>query len=131
MNTTDFQTMLLGQDPNYVAPDGSEIRLLPELNAGGLSHCSLGLGKTSLAVVHQTVEEIWYVLSGTGEMWRRSGEHEEIITMAPGVSLTIPVGTSFQFRATGNEELRIIISTMPRWPGKHEAVEVPGLWPSE
>jgi len=27
-------------------------------------------GQTSTAVTHRTVEEIWYVLSGRGQMWR-------------------------------------------------------------
>ena len=55
---------------------------------------------TSSAVVHRTVEEIWFVLAGRGEMWRKQGEREEIVDLAPGQCLTLPLGTHFQFRAS-------------------------------
>jgi mannose-6-phosphate isomerase-like protein (cupin superfamily) len=40
--------------------------------------------------------------------------------------LTIPLGTSFQFRATGDEPLAAVAVTMPPWPGAGEAYEVAG-----
>ena len=43
-------------------------------------------------------------------------------------SLTIEVGTHFQFRNTGDEPLCIVITTMPPWPGEHEAAPVAGRW---
>ncbi len=49
--------------------------------------------------------------------------------MAPGVSLSIPVGVHFQFRATGERPLRLVIVTMPPWPGEDEAYRVAGRWP--
>ena len=36
-----FETKRLTLKPDYAAPDGSEIRLLPTLKGGGLSHCTL------------------------------------------------------------------------------------------
>jgi mannose-6-phosphate isomerase-like protein (cupin superfamily) len=51
------------------------------------------------AVSHATVQEIWNVVAGAGEMWRRQNSHEHTVTLQPGVCLTIPVGTVFQFRA--------------------------------
>jgi mannose-6-phosphate isomerase-like protein (cupin superfamily) len=45
-----------------------------------------------------------------------------------GVSLTIPVGTHFQFRNTGAVPLRFVIATMPQWPGSDEAVRVEDHW---
>ena len=47
-----------------------------------------------------------------------------------GVCLTIPPGTSFQFRNTGWEPLCFIITTMPPWPGPEEAVRVTDHWPT-
>ena len=44
------------------------------------------------------------------------------------VSVTIPLGTHFQFRAVGVEPLMIVGVTMPPWPGDGEAVVVPGTW---
>ncbi len=45
-----------------------------------------------------------------------------------GVSLTIPLGTQFQFRATGHEPLTMVAITMPPWPGADEAYAVEGPW---
>ena len=118
---------VLGVDSSYTAPDGSEIRLLPAMNGGGLCHCTLEKGGISFAVQHRNVEEIWYVLSGEGEFWTKLNEKEEIIPLRTGVSLAIPPQTHFQFRAT-SDTLRILIATMPPWPGPEEAESVSGHW---
>jgi mannose-6-phosphate isomerase-like protein (cupin superfamily) len=65
-----FSTKQLPEKVDQIAPDGSEIRLLMSLGGGGLCHCTLPAGKTSSAVKHKTVEEIWYFLAGQGELWR-------------------------------------------------------------
>ena len=85
-------------------------------------------GETSRAVTHRTVEEIWYFLEGRGEMWRRQGDREEVVAVEPGVCLTIPLGTHFQFRALGDRPLSALGVTMPPWPGPDEAVPVEGPW---
>lgn len=126
-----FKDKKLSDQYDYLAPDGSEIRLLPEVSGGGLAHCTLPPGKVSSAVVHQTVEEMWYFISGHGQVWRKLDDAEQIIDVSAGWSLTIPVGTHFQFRNTGNEPLCFVIATIPRWPGAHEAVPVPGKWKAE
>ena len=113
-----------------IAPDGSEIRLLHELTGGGLSECTLPEKGVSLAVAHRTVEEIWLFTNGCGQVWRKLGQVEEILDVKNGVSLTITLGTHFQFRNTGSTTLKFIISTMPPWPGEEEAYTVPGKWPS-
>ena len=116
---------------DYLAPDQSEIRLLPEMHGGGMAHCTLPPGGVSHAVRHQTVEEIWYFVSGAGQVWRRQGEHQETTDVSPGVAITLPVGTHFQFRNTGEAPLEFVIATMPPWPGKDEAVRVEDHWPVE
>jgi mannose-6-phosphate isomerase-like protein (cupin superfamily) len=75
------------------------------------------------------VEEIWYFIEGQGEVWRKIGNHEEIVRIQPAICLTIPVGTHFQFRNLGTGPLRFIIATMPPWLGAKEAVKVKGIWP--
>ena len=65
-----YRAVTLKPDADYLAPDGSEIRLLPAMKGGGLCHCTLPVGKTSAPVAHRQVEEIWYVASGEGEVWR-------------------------------------------------------------
>jgi mannose-6-phosphate isomerase-like protein (cupin superfamily) len=104
------------------------VRLLLSLARGGLAHFELSAGQTSIAVSHRTVEEIWYFLDGEGEMWRKSGDHQETVKVDAGVCLTIPLGTHFQFRSTGKKPLQAIGVTMPPWPGDDEAFEVKGIW---
>jgi mannose-6-phosphate isomerase-like protein (cupin superfamily) len=111
-----------------VAPDGSEIRTLVELGGGSLCHCTLPPGGTSLAVRHRTVEEMWYCVEGRGEVWRRHGGVEDVVEIRSGVALTIPLGTEFQFRTVGDVPLRLLIATMPPWPGNDEAVRVSDHW---
>lgn len=124
-----FETTQLGDDVDAIAPDGSEIRLLGARHGGTFAHCTLPAGATSLAVRHRTVEEIWYVLSGQGEVWRSLDGHEEVTPVTAGTALTIPLGAHFQFRTTGDEPLRFVLSTMPPWPGDGEAVRVDDHWP--
>jgi mannose-6-phosphate isomerase-like protein (cupin superfamily) len=88
----------------------------------------LAAGQTSVAVRHRSVEEIWYFLSGTGEMWRKSGDTDEVVAVCAGVSVTIPLGTSFQCRARDEGPLAAIGATIPAWPGAGEAVIVSGPW---
>jgi len=73
-------------------------------------------------VKHRTVEEIWYFLAGRGQVWRAQGDREEVLDARPGVSLTIPLGTHFQFRNIGDVPLEFVIATTPPWPGEDEAV---------
>jgi mannose-6-phosphate isomerase-like protein (cupin superfamily) len=123
-----FDTRNLSSQPSSIAPDGSDVRVLLAFERGGMAHFQLAAGRTSGAVVHRTVDEIWYVVSGRGEVWRRQDGREEIVEVAAGVCLTIPVGTCFQFRASANGPLAIVGVTMPRWPGEHEAMMVTGPW---
>ena len=126
---TRFETVTLRNDYDVLAPDTSEIRLLTRLARGSMAHGTLPPGETSLAVVHRTVEEIWYVLSGRAEFWRQQGVQESVVELGAGTALTLPVGTRFQFRTTGDEPFRFIMCTMPPWPGDDEAVRVPDYWP--
>jgi mannose-6-phosphate isomerase-like protein (cupin superfamily)/heme-degrading monooxygenase HmoA len=120
----------LPAEPDVTAPDGSDVRILLRTERGSTAHFELGPGKTSLAVRHRTVEEVWYFLAGRGQMWRRTPEGEERIDeVTPGVSIDIPVGTAFQFRALGDEPLSALGMTMPPWPDDDaEAVPADGPW---
>ena len=126
--STDFQTMTLPTEPTVVAPDGSDVRVLLGLPGGGMAHFELAAGQTARALAHRTVGEIWYVLAGRGQMWRRTGEREEVTELVPGVCLTIPLGTQFQFRAAADQAVSAVAITLPPWPGADEAVWVPGPW---
>ena len=124
----EFQTKRLPPRRDTVAPDGSDVRVLLEVRGGGLGHFELATGQASVAVRHRSVEEIWYFLSGRGEMWRKSGAREEVVAVSRSVCVTIPLGTAFQFRATGQEPLAAIAATIPPWPGTGVAEIVTGRW---
>jgi mannose-6-phosphate isomerase-like protein (cupin superfamily) len=111
---------------DLLAPDGSEIRLLHSLSGASVAHCALPVGGLSIPVTHRTVEEVWFFLSGVGQVWRKQGEREQVLAVQPGVSLTIPLGAHFQFRNTGDAPLEFLIATTPPWPGEDEAVVVDG-----
>jgi len=64
-----FDTMQLPDEPDAAAPDGSDVRELLQLARGSMAHFELGAGRVSRAVAHRSVEEIWYILNGNGQMW--------------------------------------------------------------
>jgi mannose-6-phosphate isomerase-like protein (cupin superfamily) len=123
-----FDTKPIPLLTDAVAPDGSNVRVLLALEGGSFAHFELAPNQTSRAVTHKTVEEIWYFLTGRGEMWRRQDGRSEITPVHPGVCLTIPLGTYFQFRSFGDEPLSAVGVTLPPWPGEGEAVLVAGEW---
>jgi mannose-6-phosphate isomerase-like protein (cupin superfamily) len=122
------QTKALGIEPDAYAPDGSEVRLLASLPGASFAHFTLPAGAASAAVSHRTVEEIWYFVAGEGEVWRKHRGEASVVEVKPGVALTIPLGTEFQFRAAAHEALCFVAVTMPPWPGPDEAFAVAGPW---
>ena len=123
-----FATLSLSTEPTVTAPDGSDVRVLVQLPRGSMAHFELAAGRASAAVAHRTVEEIWFVLGGSAEMWRADSDGEAITRLGAGTSLSIPVGTRFQFRSLGPEPFAAVGVTMPPWPGTDEAVVVSGPW---
>jgi mannose-6-phosphate isomerase-like protein (cupin superfamily) len=123
-----FATRQIAEAADAIAPDGSEVRILCQTGRGSMAHFTLVPGAIAKAVTHRTVDEVWYVLSGRGRMWRRHGDREEVVEMRAGLSLTIPLGTHFQFRADGGAPLAAVGVTMPPWPGEDEACVVEGFW---
>ena len=122
-----FQTKRLGTRPDAIAPDGSEVRILCSVGRGSLAHFTLPPHAVSQAVAHRTVDEAW-APPGRGQMWRRSPDLEEIVDVEPGVSITISLGTSFQFRSLSHEPLSAVGTTMPPWPLEDQAFAVDGVW---
>ena len=123
-----WQTNSVGED--FVrAPDGSEIRPLVTVSGGSMVHCRLPAGRVTQAVQHRTVDEVWYCVRGTGQVWRGATEGlSEVVDLAPGVAVSIPLGAQFQFRAGAADPLEVVITTLPPWPGADEAFAVDGPW---
>jgi mannose-6-phosphate isomerase-like protein (cupin superfamily) len=125
----------IGRVPDTIAPDGSEIYFrVDDATRASLVEVVLAPGRTSRPIRHRTVEEIWYFLAGSGEVWLRSpdGTVDSIRSIEPGAAITILTGWAFQFRALGHEPMRFLCYTSPPWPGDDEAVPVAegGLGPA-
>jgi len=123
-----LQTISLPTDRDVVAPDGSDIRALLRTDRASMAHGTLAIGQTSVTVMHRTVTEMWFVVGGTAEIWRRFGGEEIIVPVATGDALTIPFGAQFQYRTIGDVPFQFIMCTMPAWPNADEAVSVDGPW---
>ncbi|SOB79413.1 cupin domain-containing protein [Streptomyces sp. 1331.2] len=127
-----FGTAEEGGAPVVTAPDGAEVRPLLVLDEqGSLAVFVLAPGQVTHAVSHATVQELWYVTAGSGELWRRQGAREETVRLVPGTAASVPLGTAFQFRADEDSDgpLRITAVTMPPWPGTDgEARPEDGPW---
>ena len=116
-------------DPDAIAPDGSEIRLLIDdrhaARSASLVEVTLPAGEVSKPLWHRTVEEIWYILEGSGQVWRcpptSAPETVAPLTVSLGDALTIPTGWRFQFSANPDAPLRFLCHTSPPWPGEDEA----------
>ena len=129
VNREPFITKQLAVDYDVLAPDGSEIRLLVRTDRGSMVHGLLPPDQVSRAIIHRTVDEVWYITSGRGQVWRKLGDDESVTDVEEGTAISIPVGTHFQFRTTGSEPLQFVMCTMPPWPGEEEAVRVADYWP--
>ncbi|WP_197085074.1 cupin domain-containing protein [Saccharothrix sp. ST-888] len=118
MDHPAFETWSVAQAVVVRAPDGATVRPLAALaGQGSLAQFELPPGGISQAVSHATVQEIWHVTQGTGQIWRRQDGREEVAPLRPGTVLTIPLGTAFQFRAAPDSPpLQITAVTMPPWP---------------
>ena len=81
---SEFSAKQLPVKYDIIAPDGSEIRLLALGSHGSMCHCSLPIGCSSKAVVHQTVEELWYFVRGKGQVWRKLRGREVVVDVEPG-----------------------------------------------
>lgn len=124
-----FHTVPLKDEPDTFAPDGSAIRLLARTTRVSMAHGELPAGATSLAIAHRTVDEVWFVLAGEADHWRALDGVEQVVVARAGMSLSIPVGATFQFRTRGEAPFQFIMCTVPAWPGADEAVRMPDHWP--
>ena len=118
----------LSPNAHEIAPDGAEVRLLSAVPRGSMAHFTIPVGQTIRAVRHKTVDEIWFVLSGSGQMCRSGASGDGMVEFSAGMSLVIPVGTAFQVKNSGADDIEVLGQTMPAWPGNDEAEIVSGPW---
>jgi mannose-6-phosphate isomerase-like protein (cupin superfamily) len=83
-------------------------RILKEI--GFLAIATLAPGKEIEAHV-DPMEEIYFVLSGSGEM----GVDDESRQVKPGDATWIPAGSPHRLLNNGNEDLVILVVASPNW----------------
>ena len=98
-----FGTKELPAEPIVTAPDGSHVRELLSLPSGSAVHFEIAPGAVSRAGRHRTVDEIWFILAGRGEMWRCDAVLEEEVSFKPGVCLSRAGGRGRLRPARGGE----------------------------
>jgi mannose-6-phosphate isomerase-like protein (cupin superfamily) len=102
----------------FTTADGSRIRVLLDAELAGarnqsLAEATLAPGQTTERHYHAETEEIYLVLTGTGEM----EVERERRQVRPGEAVLIPPGAWHQIRA-GDAELRFLCCCAP--PYRHE-----------
>ena len=103
-------------DTTYIAHGGAiaqmilDRRILKEI--GFLAIAKLAPGKEIEAHI-DPMEEIYFVLSGSGEM----RVDEEAKPVEPGDATWIPVGSSHSLLNNGKEDCIILVIASPAWSG--------------
>ncbi len=124
----EFCTVELSTAPVETAPDGSLVHVLAKVAGGSSARFELPAGAVSVAVVHKSVDEIWYFVSGSGRFWRGDANAEQTVNVRAGTSLSVAQGVCFQFAADPGQPLVAVGFTVPAWPGDAEAQPVEGPW---
>ncbi|NQZ33868.1 MAG: cupin domain-containing protein [Oceanospirillaceae bacterium] len=123
-----MKTYTLTTEPDKKSPAGADVRFMMSSDTGGMIHSTVPPKQINKAVVHTSVNEIWYILEGHGEIWRDDKSHNQVTTLLPGTSIDIPAGTAFQYRNVSDQDFKFICVTMPPWPGEQECTYVDGHW---
>ena len=130
---TEPATLHFADAPLVVAPDGSDVRVLLRLAGGSMAHFELAPGRVSRAIEHRTVSEIWYVLSGRGEMWRGAARSSRSWPWSPACASRSRPAPGSSSATLGEVPVGAVAVTMPPWPGDEEAIPVDGCaaWAAE
>ena len=95
-------------------PHGSEIRPLIDRTTSPITQCSLAEetlppGKAVTPHHHEVLEEIYYILSGSGVMTIDAESHE----VSAGDAIYIPKHHRHTLTNTGNEDMKILLVCGP------------------
>jgi mannose-6-phosphate isomerase-like protein (cupin superfamily) len=111
------------------AADGSQWRPLVKTSRGSMSHFTLLPGATSLAMHQKVVQEIWYFLSGDGQVWLKYKGRSKVYNVHRGSAVALPNNVSFQFRnLSKTKPLTFVEVTIPAWPGNQIISKTKGIW---
>ena len=122
----------IDESPAFITRDGSEIReLLAHRNSSirnqSLAEARLAPGQSTTPHYHPRTEEIYYILSGMGEM--RIGD--EVRMVGAGDAIAIPPGQVHQLINRGNEMLKLLCCCAPGYEHEDTVLVEIGNRPSE
>ena len=105
-------------------PHGSELRPLVDRTTSDVSQCSLAEetlpeGRSVARHHHEVLEEIYFIVSGNGQM--RVGNEER--SVRAGDAIYIPKLMSHELTNTGSEPMRIILVCGPAYFHEDHRVE--------
>jgi mannose-6-phosphate isomerase-like protein (cupin superfamily) len=105
-------------------PHGSQLRPLIDRTTSTVSQCSLAEetlppGSTVSRHHHEVIEEIYFIVSGTGSL--RMGEEERAVRK--GDAIFIPRMTPHELTNTGSEPMRIMLVCGPAYFREDHKVE--------
>ncbi|HZS05798.1 MAG TPA: cupin domain-containing protein [Blastocatellia bacterium] len=105
-------------------PHGSEIRPLIDRTTSPITQCSLAEetlppGKAVTPHHHEVLEEIYYILSGSGVMTVGAESRE----VGPGDAIYIPRNNRHTLTNTGREEMRLLLVCGPAFYFEDHRVE--------
>lgn len=117
----------IGRVPAFTTLDGSEIReLLAHRNSSirnqSLAEARLAPGQSTTPHFHRRSEEIYYILSGEGQM-RLAGEVRQV---GGGDAIAIPPGVVHQLTNTGAEVLKLLCCCAPGYEHEDTVLVEPG-----
>ena len=93
----------------FTTLDGSTIRELLATPNQSLAEATLAAGQATQRHYHAETEEIYVVLTGSGQM-EVDGDRSRV---GPGDAILIPPGAWHQLRADESDELRILCCCAP------------------
>jgi mannose-6-phosphate isomerase-like protein (cupin superfamily) len=114
-----WQTRQLNSSHDGQALDGASIWLLPRTPFSSAIYCELPGATTSKATYNLWIHEIWYFITGIGELARwpmaAAPDTRTIVPVSPGLAVTIPPQVNFQYRSTEGR-LAFLCFVAPAWP---------------
>jgi mannose-6-phosphate isomerase-like protein (cupin superfamily) len=125
--------MLCNPETTYQSPAGASVLPVGQNLQASVAVCSLKPGQITECIQHKTVEEIWYILEGEGELFWKNPRtlRKGVLILRPGTVAKLSTGLHFQYRDTGSSSsssLKFLCITTPPWPGSQEATQVDKYW---
>lgn len=127
----NFTRKVLTGPPDFLSPGGgAEIRYILNSKGGDLTHAVCPAGEVAPTHELPELDEGYFILGGSGEIWRRYQGRDGIIALRPGTFVWMPRGTQFQYRANQGLSLVFLVVVLPSWRRELFNIVDTGPWAS-